>query len=138
LLRLNRAETATAARFAVVGACNTGVDFAVFSLLFYIFDAPLLVANTIAYLLAVSNSFVLNKYWTFAKTCQAGRIEQQISRFLLLGLVGLALSNIVVWRLAVYLPEIVAKMLAVVVLFAWNFGTSRLLVFKVRAPAAHR
>jgi putative flippase GtrA len=116
-------------RFAIVGALNTGVDIAIFSLFFYAFDASLIAANSIGYLSAVSNSFVFNKYWTFSETRRHGRIHYQFSLFLVLGLIGLGLSNGIVWSLASYVPEIIAKLLSVGVLFVWNFGTSRFIVF---------
>jgi putative flippase GtrA len=123
------------ARFTVVGVINTGVDIAIFSLLFYVIQMPLLVANSIAYLTAATNSFVLNKYWTFSETRHHGRAHHQFGVFLVLGLIGLGLSNIVVWWLAAYVPEIVAKALSVGVLFVWNLGTSRFIVFQAKDSA---
>lgn len=119
-------------RFGIVGVINTAVDIGIFSLLFYSFGASLLVANTAGYLVAVSGSFVLNKNWTFSETKHEGRAERQYLLFIGLGLGGLALSNIVVWSLTHFMPEIASKLASVVVLFVWNFGTSRLIVFRAR------
>ena len=52
-------------RFGAVGVVNTVVDFSVFAMLALGFDFNLLVANVIAYLVAVTNSFVLNHRFTF-------------------------------------------------------------------------
>ena len=131
-------EMAKAVRFAVVGVFNTGVDIATFSLLFYILEIQLIIANSIGYLAAASNSFLLNKYWTFSETRRRGRVRYQFGLFLALGLIGLGLSNIVVWSLAAYIPEIFAKLLSVGILFVWNFGTSRFIVFHARNTATSR
>jgi len=117
-------------QFSVVGVFNTGVDLAIFSLFFYVFEIQLLVANSAGYLAAVSISFILNKYWTFSETRHLGRVHFQLRLFLALGLIGLGISNLAMWSLAAYVPEIiVAKLLSVGVLFVWNFGTSRFIVF---------
>ncbi len=118
-------------RFAVVGVVNTALDVALFSLFYYVLDLPLLLANSSGYLTAATNSFFLNKYWTFAESGTQGRVHRQFVLFLALGLLGLALSNIVVWSLSAYISEIFAKLWSVGVLFVWNFGTSRSIVFPV-------
>jgi len=123
------------ARFGIVGVINTGVDIRVFSLLYFVAGVPLLVANTAAYLVAVTGSFFLNKNWTFAGSRQQGRTERQYMLFVVLGLGGLALSNLVVWSCSQVVTEIVSKLFAVVVLFIWNFGTSRLIVFRTHPKA---
>lgn len=119
-------------RFAVVGVLNTGVDIAAFSLLFYVFETRLLVANSIGYLAGVSHSFVLNKYWTFEDTRHLGRVHRQFPLFLALGLIGLGLSNGFVWLFSSYVPEIAAKLMSVGILFLWNYGTSRIIVFSAK------
>ena len=119
-------------RFAVVGVLNTGVDITAFSLLFYVFETQLLVANSIGYLAAVSHSFALNKYWTFKDTRHQGRIHHQFALFLAFGLIGLGLSNGCVWLLASYVPEIAAKLMSVGILFLWNYATSRIIVFNAK------
>lgn len=84
--------------------------------------------------MAVTNSFVLNKYWTFSDSGNQGVLRRQFTMFLLLGLVGLAISNAVVWFLAYAVPEIAAKVLSVGALFVWNYATSRLIVFRANKP----
>lgn len=121
-------------RFAVVGVVNTGIDIGLFSLLFYVAGAPLLLANAVGYLAGATNSFFMNKFWTFSDTRDQGQAHRQYVVFVTLGLVGLGLSSAVVWSLAFLMPEIVAKILSVGVLIVWNFGISRLIVFRDRDP----
>ncbi|MCG8492429.1 MAG: GtrA family protein [Sneathiellales bacterium] len=115
--------------FGLVGVLNTGIDIAVFSLLYYELSLSIIEANTIAYFLAATNSFLLNKNWTFSETRKEGKIHRQFILFLILGLCGLALSNLVVYILAIWIPAIAAKLIAVFVSFIWNYLTSRKFVF---------
>lgn len=133
-MSLNKKELTKMVHFAVVGVINTGLDVAIFSLLYYIFSLPLLVANSCGYLIAATNSFILNKYWTFSESSNHGQTHRQFVLFIALGLLGLALSNIVVWSLSAYISEIAAKLWSVGVLFIWNFGTSRFIVFPAANP----
>lgn len=119
-------------RFCCVGLLNTGIDLGIFSLLFYVFEVPLLVSNSIAYLAAVANSFLLNKFWTFSETRAHGVIHHQAGLFFALGLIGVGLSNLVVWSLAAYMPEIFAKLVSIGVTLVYNYSTSRFIVFPNR------
>ncbi len=116
-------------RFAIVGVLNTSLDLLVFSILFYLSGASLLFSNSAAYVLATTNSFFINKHWTFSETRHRGRTHRQYTAYLVLGVVGLGLSNGIVWSLALLMPEIAAKLLSVGVLFVWNFALSKLVVF---------
>lgn len=65
-------------KFAFVGGINTAVDFAVLNALIYFVgtgqDGRLFSAfKAISFVVALVNSYVLNKYWVFKS--QAGRVE---------------------------------------------------------------
>ncbi len=115
-------------RFCIVGAINTGIDVAVFSLLFYGLDINLLVANSFGFVAAVINSYLLNKIWTFEDG--SAHSAQRIALFLLIALGGLGISNLVVYLLAGSFGAIFAKLLAIVAVLVWNFGLTRKFVFK--------
>ena len=117
------------ARFAIAGIINLGIDLTVFSVALYVFELHLLLANTIAYSIATMNSYVLNKFWTFAGRSAPTMSTAEFSRFVAFNLGGLLLSNIAVSALARYIPPIVAKLCAVGVTFVWNYLTIRRFVF---------
>jgi putative flippase GtrA len=125
-------------RFGLVGVANTGIDIGIFSFLFFVLDLPLLAANTTGYLVALTGSFLLNKNWTFAETKTQGRTGRQYLLFVGLGLGGLALSNIAVWSLTHLMPEFASKVASVVVVFAWNYVTSRMIVFRPGSHGSHK
>jgi putative flippase GtrA len=114
--------------FAGVGLLNTAIDFGALSLLLH-FHMPLLVANTLAFLLAVVNSYFMNKYWTFGAKEPGGWM--QFVKFLIIATVGLFFSDLIVGVLvlAFDLWLTFAKVLSVVIVVSWNFVASKYLVF---------
>jgi putative flippase GtrA len=125
-------------KFAAVGVLNTAIDFALFTLLYFLFGIPIVIANTVAYCTGVVNSFVWNKYWTFAEQKQSSRTLHQFPLFFGLYLVGLGLSNLTVWALALSMPALLAKGFAIGVSFLWNFWSTRRFVYTasaIRKPA---
>ena len=123
------------AKFSVVGLTNTVIDIALFNILLYV-GLNIYLATSIAFLFAVTNSYFLNRSWTFSdrKSHQAGR---QYSLFLLVALCGLAVNNIIVFLALHFLhianPLIKANIIrlsAIGVVVFWNYGMSRFVVFK--------
>jgi putative flippase GtrA len=129
-----RAIVLKAASFAVVGVVNSVIDFGVFSFCYYYLNLPIVVANTIAWVIAVSGSYVMNSTITFA--AESGR------RLHIRGYFGFALSQIMgffantgtVWCLVELLsiPAWAAKVAAIAVSFVVNFSLSHFLVFRAR------
>jgi putative flippase GtrA len=116
-------------RFAVVGVINLSIDLAIFSVALYLLGAHLLVANTVAYSVATINSYLMNKYWTFAGKSAPEITTSEFTRFVLFNLAGLLLSNVAVFTFAKYVLPIIAKLGAVGVTFVWNYLTIRRYVF---------
>ena len=54
-------------RFVLVGVLNTIIGAGLFSLLYYFFKFHYLPSNIISTLIALINSFICNKLWTFKK-----------------------------------------------------------------------
>jgi putative flippase GtrA len=80
-----RAVSLKAASFALVGVVNASVDAAVFFLLLGYVTASLVLANVLAWVVAVSGSYVLNSFITFGPesgrraTCRYGRRRRSLS-----------------------------------------------------------
>ena len=119
-------------KFAVVGAINTSIDFILFGIFLYLFELPLILANSIGYCVGTLNGFFMNKYWTFSKTKENNRTSRQLPVFFFLYFIGLGLSNIVVWLLAPFMPILLAKIWATGAALIWNFWSSRRFVYKAQ------
>lgn len=117
-------------KFGTVGVANTALDFAILNLLAGILGWPVLLANTISFSVAVTNSFFMNKYWTFNE--REGKLHLQFGGFILVALVGLALSDGLVYLFAESLGWHFnwAKIISILPVFVWNFFASKYLIFK--------
>jgi putative flippase GtrA len=121
-------------RFGIVGVLNTGIDFAVFSTLVLGLGWHVVPANTASYSVAVVNSYLLNKYWTFGDRSQGREAVARGMRFVAFNLVGLGIGNLAVWTFAHQAPVLVAKVGATALTFAWNYWTNRRFVYRREGP----
>ncbi|WP_018185271.1 GtrA family protein [Kaistia granuli] len=116
----------TLLRFAAVGAITTLLDISLFTALVAA-GAPPAPANLVSYSCGIVVSYALNRSWTFG----VGHNPVQALKFGASTLTGLLISTVLVAALATLLPPAVAKVLSVPVVFAWNYLTARLWVFRV-------
>ncbi|MEW9701005.1 GtrA family protein [Paenibacillus sp. SI8] len=81
-------------KFGLVGAVNTGIDFAVFTLL-TLWGWPYLLAQSISFTSGVLNSFFMNRTWTFQSS---GDKKGQFVKFVSLNAVLMLLTScLLVW-----------------------------------------
>jgi putative flippase GtrA len=117
-------------KFGIVGVLNTVIDYSIFTVLVYAVHVHFLLANAISFSIAVTNSYLLNRRWTFRSDNPAKATEAM--KFLLVNLIGLSLSEVILKILVDHwsIPELIAKGGAVVVVLTWNFLGTRLWAFK--------
>ncbi len=131
----DRAVVLKMASFAAVGVVNTAVDASVFFLAYLFVTSSLIAANAIAWLVAVSGSYVLNSHITFAAESGRQLRFRSYGTFVVSGLVGLVGNTTALVIAAQYLPVWGAKAIAIVVAFTINFSLSHFVVFRARKPA---
>jgi dolichol-phosphate mannosyltransferase len=114
-------------RFCVVGASGYVVNLAVFSSLLAA-GMPLSSAAVGAFLVAVTNNYVLNRAWTFAT--RRGDVVVQGARYLTVSLATLA-ANLVVLHVLAFagVAEVPAQAAAIVVVTPLSFLGNRLWSF---------
>jgi putative flippase GtrA len=129
-----RALVLKAASFALVGIVNTAIDFSVFWSTATYLQWPLVPANVLAWLVAVTCSYAMNSFITFGP--ESGRILRwrDYASFLTSGVAGMASSTATLFVLSYFVPVLLAKLLSIVVSFAVNFSLSHFVVFRVRQP----
>ncbi len=112
-------------KFSVVGLLNTLVSFSAYALLTRYALLDPLIANGIAFVFAVSISFVLNKMWTFSN--KGTTYLRQYYRFFAVSGIGLLISEIIIFVLhkQFHVYDITAFVIAVAVVMFWNFGINR-------------
>jgi putative flippase GtrA len=118
--------------FASIGVVNSLVDLGLFLLALNYLTSSLVVANVLAWTVAVSGSYVMNSFITFA--AESGR---QLSVKAYLGFVasqvlGLIAATTTLVLCALVMPVLYAKLLAIGVSFLVNFSISHFVVFRKR------
>ena len=139
-LRVAWAERAVAVKaisFALIGVVNSAIDFAVFSFAYYFLALPILVSNSMAWVVAVSGSYVMNSTITFAT--ESGRklgFDRYIG-FALSQFAGFLANTLTVWCMVelAHMPAWGGKLVAIFVSFAVNFSLSHFVVFRKRETA---
>ena len=129
-LGLDRAIVVKAASFAMIGVVNTGIDFSVFTFTYYYLGLPIIAANSLAWLMAVSNSYVMNSMITFAaETGRRLNVKAYIT-FILSQAGGLIANTTTVFILSYFMPAWMAKIPAIGASFIVDFTLSHLVVFR--------
>lgn len=129
---LDRAILLKAVSFAMIGLMNTGIDFGVFTFTHYYLGWPILVANPIAWIIAVSNSYVMNSMITFAAETGRKLNVKAYGTFILSQAGGLIANTITVFILSYFMPAYLAKIPAIGASFIVDFTLSHLVVFRRR------
>jgi putative flippase GtrA len=80
------------AKFGIVGAVNTILDFGLANLLYLGFGWPSLGAKTGSVAVAATSSFFMNRHWTFRHRARTG-LRREYTLFFLLNGVGLLIAN---------------------------------------------
>ncbi len=130
------------AKFGLVGVANTAIDLGTLNLLIYLAGgATTIIGNmifkAIAFTVAVVNSYIWNRYWSFEKRDHATGTEA--TKFVAVSIAGLLLNNaittVITWffggnaGISPLLATTSAAIASVSVLM-WNFIGYKIFVFK--------
>lgn len=120
-----------ATRYALVGASGLVIDLSVLIALVELAHWPVLVANICAFTLAVTNNYVLNRYWTYRDRRDERTLLNGATWFLSAAVIGLLMSEAVLYGGELLsVPYQLAKLFAVGVVFVWNFLFNSLVTFR--------
>jgi len=121
-------------KFSLVGVLNTLVDFFIYLALTRAigwFGENYLVANAISFSLAVTNSFFINKKWTFGDEDKKD-LTKKYFKFFISSLIALLAVELAMYLLVgvwgIY--DVYAKFMVVVVSVGFSFSLSKLWVFR--------
>ena len=119
--------------FAMIGVANALVDFGVFAFAYKLLGMPLVPSNVVAWLVAVSGSYVMNTLITFGN--ESGRIlrREAYLKFVASGILGVFAATTTLVVLSYYVEVFVAKLVSILVSFAANFTMSHFVVFRPKA-----
>jgi putative flippase GtrA len=138
--------------FGVIGVVNTLVDLCVFTFAFNILGLEI-VSNVVSWFVAITGSYVMNSFITFAAESGRQLKWRGYATFLASGVVGLvantATLKIVSILLSPFFSQVLiphlppanvlaGKVLAIGVSFVVNFSMSHFVVFRRRSHAAQQ
>jgi len=131
-------------KFVLVGGVNFLLDLGVLNLLIFFTGIAsglfYSVFKGISFAVAVINSYVLNKFWTFSDQAQNKRVTKEFLSFVVISLIGLFINNIVASFLVNFVgpqagisENLWASIGAIIASFIgmfWNFVGYKFIVFK--------
>jgi putative flippase GtrA len=129
----DRAIVLKAASFATIGVINATIDFSIFTFAHYYLGWRIIFANGVAWVIAVTNSYLMNSLTTFA--AESGR-RLRVKDYLMFAasqVGGLIANTLTVFVLTTFLLEAwLSKLAAIGVTFLVNFSLSHFVVFRQR------
>ncbi len=117
-------------QFGVVGFGGMILDFFVTWLCKEKFIINKYISNTLGFCIAVSNNFLLNRYWTFNDLAQ--NVGVQFSKFAVVSVMGLIINNLLVYLFLKYGKRnfYLTKFLVICIVFFWNYLLNLFFTFK--------
>lgn len=88
----NKKERIRFIKFLVVGLISAAIDFGFMNLFTLVFSFPLLFAQALSFLIAVVESFFLNRIWIYPDSISKS-FNKQFVQFLAVNLVGIAIRS---------------------------------------------
>ncbi len=130
-------------RFAVVGVINTAIDLIVLNILIHVTghgEKGLYYSlfKAIAFVIALANSYFMNKHWTFAGQGTSNRIIE-ISEFTIVSLIGFVINVAVSSAVVNWIPPVFGldkfwpsfgALCGTAIGLIWNFVGYKLVVFE--------
>lgn len=116
-------------KFGLVGFSGLIVDFSITYVCKERLKIHKYVANSMGFVVATSTNYLLNRYWTFGS--HSPGLIIQFGKFFVVSLVGLVLSNALLYLLHDKLKWnfYFAKACAIVIVSLWNFFANYLYTF---------
>jgi len=84
---MKKKDVLQASKFTLVGILNTLLDYVLFFVFFSLCGFGVNIAQILATAVAMTNSYLINRYWTFQKT--GGVKGQEIVRFIVVNILSL-------------------------------------------------
>ena len=127
-----RAIVLKAMSFAAVGVVNAAVDLGIFSFAYYYLGLSIVTANVMAWIVAVSGSYIMNSLTTFARESGRELRTRAYFTFLASQVAGLLANTTTVFVASYFMPVLLGKVLAIGASFLVNFSLSHFIVFRKR------
>ena len=117
-------------KFGLVGVLSTIIDWGIFYLLNLFFGVYYLLAKVISFSVAVINSYIWNRNWTF-RSQDTGKTKE-FTKFLIVALVGLGINVLIMFIVVDHLHwrKIFGLIFSTGFVTIWNFLANKFYTFK--------
>jgi putative flippase GtrA len=107
------------------------LDFGILALLTEVAGLHYLASAAVSFLAGTTVSYILSVVWVF-DTRRVASKTAEYALFVLVGVVGLGLNEGLLWLFTepLGLHYLVSKIVAATLIFGWNFGARKLLLFR--------
>ncbi|MFE7060735.1 GtrA family protein [Sutcliffiella sp. NPDC057660] len=114
--------------FGLVGVLNTGINFAVYTLLVLV-GVPYLLANVVGYGVGMINSYFLNKHFVFK---QKEQNPTHLAKFIIVNLMTVVVHSILLYVAVTTFGfhKILSQVFVTGITFVMNFVGNKLWTFK--------
>jgi len=131
LLARTDAAAIQAFRYVFVGGVATVADMFTLGVLTEVFHIYPLISAAFAFIVGLAVNYAMSIHWVFASR-RLGSATAEFTAFAIIGVAGLGLTELImgVGMHIVHLHYMRAKVAAVVIVFIWNFGARRTLLFR--------
>ena len=118
-------------RSLFVGTSATVVDMALLFVLRDVAHLNLYLATALAFCAGVTTNYIMSVLWVFHRRQVKSRVVE-IVVFVVLGVVGLGMNELLMWLLSdrLGLHYLLTKLIATMIVYFWNFFARKLILYR--------
>lgn len=107
------------------------IDFGTLTFCYSIFEWHYLLSASVGFIAGLIFVYVSSNKWVFDTRQMKNHSVIEFFVFLVIGLIGLLLTNILMWALVdgLHLRVLIAKLLTTGVVLLWNFGARKYILY---------
>lgn len=117
-------------KFALVGISSTAIDWGIYLILTRFLGVYYLMAKMLSFSIAVINSYIWNRRWTFRSNDPA-KLREFI-KFLIIAIIGVVLNSSIMYISVEHLRlnDLYGLFLATIIVMFWNFAANKFYTFR--------
>jgi putative flippase GtrA len=107
--------------FVGIGVINTAIDVFAFASLYGLVGLDVISSNVVAFLIAVTNSYAMNRLITFADRRGRRDTPSGLARFIMVALAAMSVSTAIVYLISMFAHPMIGKLIATVASTTINY-----------------
>lgn len=118
-------------KYLLAGGMGFIIDFGTLSFCYSVLKWHYLIAATLGFSAGLIFVYVSSNQWVFDARQMRDRRLLEFSIFLIIGLIGLLLTNLLMWAFVekIGLHALVAKLVTTAIVLLWNFGARKIILY---------